>query len=542
MKNLKSNSIILMLTAIAFSISSYGQKTEVTPTSKLQKVVVYSDKALITKEASGQIKKGENIIRISGITSNLENESVQVNLLGQTDVNISEVAIDESYLNKTEQPELQRLLKSLENVNIQIREGNDQISVLNSSNDFLKKVVPFPTGLKVSSTEIEAHTRFLEKSLTLNFEKMGAIDKKLKTLNAEKVAIEKEIANLGPDKNKSKSIIIHLLSAADKSGMKFSYNYLTSSAGWIPQYEAKADNSLSKIELNYYASIWQSTGEDWMGANLEISTAKPFVYGNTPELTGWYLDIYKPRQVVYKSAPRMVEMRMEEKSNIALNQMESASEDIFKKTEVIEDNTSFSFALPRKVDIISDGQPHRVLISNGAAEATFSYFTIPKLVKNAFLKTTMKNPFAFPLLTGSMGVFFDQKMVGTTSLNETILPGGEMRLSFGIDEGIRIEHKLFKKNTDYAGVFSKETKVHFEYQIDITNGKNKEITLDLNDQFPVSRNEKIKVEIEEPKGGDAVVNEEGIISWKLTLAAGAKKSLTVRFNISYPKDLTVSGL
>jgi uncharacterized protein (TIGR02231 family) len=216
--------------------------------------------------------------------------------------------------------------------------------------------------------------------------------------------------------------------------------------------------------------------------------------------------------------------------------------DLFKKTEINEENTSFSFVLPRKVDIVSDGQPHRVSISTANADAAMTYYTVPKLVQNAFLKAKMKNPFQFPLLTGPIGVFFDQKLVGTASLNETVLKDGEINLSLGIDEAIKIERKLQNKNTDYAGVFSKETKITFEYAIELTNGKSKEVTIDLNDQFPISRNEKIVVEMLTPKGNDATVNDEGIISWKVTLAPGAKKSIPVKYSIAYPKDTTITGL
>jgi len=84
--------------------------------------------------------------------------------------------------------------------------------------------------------------------------------------------------------------------------------------------------------------------------------------------------------------------------------------------------------------------------------------------------------------------------------------------------------------------------MYFEYLIEITNSKSKEIKMDLTDQFPVSRNEKIKVETEAPKDGDAKVDEEGKILWNITISPGAKKSIPVKFKITYPKDLTINGL
>ena len=535
----KNNLCGIILLCVFYSYSAMAQKQEVVPVTKLQKIIVFTDRAMIMKEAVLPVKRGENVVCISGITPNLVDQSVQISLMGQPDLAISEVTVEETFLKKTDQPEIQKLQTALNSLVSQIKEGNNQIAIIGSENDFLKKVNPFPQNLKVTTTEIESHARFLEKSLTANYERIFAIETKIKKLTEDKTATENELERLKGGKNKSKTIVIHLMSATDKSNVKVSFNYISTGAGWSSQYEAKGDFNASTIDLNYFASIWQSTGEDWTDANVEISTAKPFVYGNIPELTPWNLDIFTPRFFKSKSLVAM------DRQNAPQMLMEAApapaAENLLKETEIQEENTSFTFVLPRKVDIVSDGQPHRVSIAKSNKEAKFSWFTIPKLVQNVFLKASVKNPFSFPLLSGPISVFFDQKLVGTAFVNDPVLAEGELELSLGIDEGIKIERKLTKKYTDYAGLLTKETTINFEYAIEITNGKSKEITLDLNDQFPISRNEKIKVEPQLPKG-DATVNEEGKISWKITLAPGQKKTVPVKFSVSYPKELSVSGL
>jgi uncharacterized protein (TIGR02231 family) len=528
----------LILLGFANSNAVLAQKAEIEPATKTQKVIVFTDRAMITKEAILSVKKGENTIRISGLTPFLINESVQVSTIGQSDIGIADVAVEETFLKKTDQPGVKKLQADLNEVNRQIKDATYQVSVINNSNDFLKKVDPFPQNQKVTQAEIEAHAKFLEKSFSTNFGRIEVIEIKIKKLNDEKIDLESELAKVSTDKRKSKTIIIHLLAGNEKSELKLGFSYVSIQAGWEPQYEAKADINTSKIKFNYLASIWQSTGEDWTDANIEISTAKPFIYGSLPDLTAWYLDIYSPRPMYTKSISALQQL-----SGLSMSKEEEQPvENSFKQTEIKEENTSFSFVLPNKVDINSDGQPHHFSIAHADAEAKFAWFTVPKLVQNAFLKASMKNPFTFPLLVGPMSVFFDQKLVGTASVNETILPEGEMGISLGIDEGVKIERKLQKKLTDYAGLLSKETKVHYEYTIEITNGKSKEINLDLNDQFPMSRNEKIKVEIEAPKGSEAEVSDQGIIKWKLKLAPGAKRSIPVKFTVSYPKDLSISGL
>jgi len=94
-------------------------------------------------------------------------------------------------------------------------------------------------------------TKFLGKSLSANLDRRTTIELKLKKLNEENVAIEKEMGNLGSDKSKRKSIVIHLLSGSEKSGLKFGFTYLATAAGWSPQYEAKADYATSKVDFNY---------------------------------------------------------------------------------------------------------------------------------------------------------------------------------------------------------------------------------------------------------------------------------------------------
>ncbi len=516
-----------------------AQKSEIEAVSKLQKVIVFTDRAMIVKEASIQVKKGENIVLISGITSNLIDQSVQISLPGQTELSVSEVTVEETFLKKTDQPEIQKLQTELNDVINQINEGTNQVSVINSSNDFLKKMNPFPQNLKVTTADMEAHARFLEKSLSTNFERITLLETKLKKWNESKAALENELATLKSGKNKSKTIVVHLLSLSEKSSVKLGFTYISTQAGWSPQYEARGDFNESKILINYFASIRQSTGEDWADANIEISTARPFIYGNIPDLSAWYLDVFTPRFFRSKS---LVAMDV----NAPQMMMEQApappSENQFKETEIQEENTSFTFVLPQKVNIVSDGQPHRVSISKASIEAKYSWFTIPKLVQNVLLKASLKNPFSFPMLSGPISVFIDQKLIGTAGINAPILAEGELELSLGIDEGIKIERKLQKKYTDYSGLLTKETTINFEYAIEITNGKSKEITLELNDQFPLSRNEKIRIEQLAPKGGEAKVDDEGKITWKITLAAGAKKIIPVKFTVSYPKELNVSGL
>jgi uncharacterized protein (TIGR02231 family) len=529
--------LILFATLMIFH-NAWALPVEIEP--KIKNVVVFTQSAMIKKEVRLQVKKGENIARISGLTPSLVDQSVQVGIEGKSAVRISEINVAATNLKKAPQEKMLKLQAKLNDINEQIKAGTNEISVITSANDFLKKVMPFSQNQKVSQSEVEDHAKFLEKTLAGNYDRIAGIEAIIKKLQEEKITIENEIKDLNPS-DKSKSIEFYLISPDDNKEITLAFSYIVNNAGWDPLYEVRADSEASHINMNYFATITQSTGEDWTDVDVEISTAMPLDSEAPAELTAWNVDVYQPRALSRLSS------MMREETTMPKSAMEEDAPEVdetkpFEETQVQPETTSFSFIIPRKVSIPSDSQPHRVMIASSKKEAVFSYYAIPKLSKYAYLRADFKNPFAFPLLPGRINIFLDGRLVSTSSSEGTIPPEEDINLSLGIDEAIKIERKLQKKFTEYAGVISKDTKVNYEYASEFVNAKEKAVTITVNDNFPVSRNEKIKVDLLAPKKEEVEISDEGVITWKLKLAPGEKKDLALRFRVEYSKELNITGL
>ncbi len=529
--------LILFATLAVFQYA-WALPVEIEPASKIQNVVVFTKGAMIKKEVRFFVKKGETIARISGLTPYLVDSSIQVNIKGKSAVRISEINVAATHLKKVSQEKIIKLQAKLDNINEQIKKSANEISVITSSNDFVKKVMPFSQNQKVTQSEVEDHAKFLEKTLAGNYERIEGIEAKLKQLQEEKRIMENEMKYLSSSE-KSKSIEFSLISPEDNKEIDLVFSYVVNNAGWAPLYEVRADSDVSVINMNYFADIKQSTGEDWTDVSVEISTAMPYNSKAPAKLTAWNIDVYHPEALDRLSYIRRTSMA---KSAMEMVAPEAAEEKSFEETQVQSEKTSFSFILPRKVSIPSDFNPHRVMIASSEKETALSYSSIPKLSKYAYLKADFKNPFSFPLLAGRMNIFLDGRLVGKSSSDITILPDEDINLSLGIDEGIKIERKLQKKFTEYSGVITKDTKMNYEYVNELVNAKDKPIIITINDNFPVSRNEKIKVDLLAPKKGEAEISDEGIITWKVKLASGEKKDLALKFRVEYPKDLDVTGL
>jgi len=524
----------------AFSADLPAWSAEIEPTSSILNIVVYPDSAMIKKQSVFSVKKGQNVIRIPGITSLMSDTSVQVSIQEGAGVRIADVKVEKTYLTGTQQEKTEKLKSRLENLEDEIMAVTNEMTVLNSSSEYLKKVVPFPQNQKTTPSEVDAHVKFFTRSLMDNYGKIAKAQSRLKKLEEEKRAVEKELKDLSAVAGESKSIVVSAFARNDLRRVAMVYSYLVGGSGWSPQYDLRA-NSNARVVMDCFATVRQSTGEDWKGVQMEISTAKPSVYGAPPELSPWYVDIYQPRPRMLKSA-----LQQEMADLQAAMPMEMKKEAEFGTDravpEVKAETSSFSFALPGKVEVPSDDQPHKILIASADKESRFSYYAVPKLSKYAYLRADLKNPFAFPLAEGPMSVFLDDRLVGTMSLPRTILADEDMNLSLGVDEGIKVDRKLIRKFTEYSGAFTKETKVHYEYAIEIANGKTGNIDLAVKDSVPVSRNEQIKVDVESPRKEEAKIADDGIITWNVKLSRGEKKKLGIKFSVVHPRDLRIRGL
>ena len=202
---------------------------------------------------------------------------------------------------------------------------------------------------------------------------------------------------------------------------------------------------------------------------------------------------------------------------------------------------SVVFDIPVKTSIPSDNSAHKVTIAIESLDVLPSYTTTPKIMQTAFLQGKIVNSSTYPFLEGDVNVFLGNEFVNQTSI-DYISSKDTMELSLGTDPAIKVQRKLINKFSESSGFTSGKIKVTYEYQIIITNNRNATTAIQVNDQFPLSQNEKIKIKLEAPDEKIAEIDELNNIHWRLVLPAGETQTLPLKFEVEYPKDLQISGL
>lgn len=129
-----------------------------------------------------------------------------------------------------------------------------------------------------------------------------------------------------------------------------------------------------------------------------------------------------------------------------------------------------------------------------------SYVLVPKLRAAAFLKARLRNSSTITLLRGPAGLTLDGSYLGNITLPRCSA-GEVFNLNLGTDPAINVVYSKPVVRRSQTGVFSKEGSCVFTRSILITNTKRKD-SLDgiVLDQIPVSEDEKLRVDVLQPKG------------------------------------------
>ena len=304
-----------------------------------------------------------------------------------------------------------------------------------------------------------------------------------------------------------------------------------------------------------------STGEDWSDIALTLSTARPSLGGGAPELSPWIVDVTRPIMMKVTAMPA-AEARMERagKGTQAFNQLADAASAIreldeekdagFLAATVEAGATSATFKIPVAVTVPANNTMQKVSIASAKLAANLQYQATPKLLEAAFLSAYAVNNTDYPFLAGPMNTFLDETFVAASRL-KTVMPGEKFELALGADEGIAIKRKLVNRFSEDTGLTSKGRRVTYEYLLTITNNKKTAERVVFKEPVPVSRNEKIEVNLLTPAEGDVgtaekpkqVIREaDGKLVWRFDLKPGEKREVPLKFSIGYPGDLNVTGV
>jgi uncharacterized protein (TIGR02231 family) len=312
--------------------------------------------------------------------------------------------------------------------------------------------------------------------------------------------------------------------------------YVVGGAGWAPSYEARADEAGGRVELSTFATVRQSTGEDWSSVRLVLSTARPRANASPPELKPLVLSAQE------RPAERKVLVRRDEQQEHAQGGKQAPAE-TQGSLRAASQGISVQLLVPELAQVPGNGTAVRLRVAGTKLKSSFVWRTVPKLHPVVFRVASLVNGAPFPLLPGPVDVFRASGFIGRQSL-EQVPQGGAFELTFGLEESLRVERVVVEEIARTEGLFGGRRRFRYAYRFNLANYRERPEVVELAEHIPVSELDDVKVELDSEKttGGHALEAMDGIISWKVTLAPAEKRSVDLAFHVDVPSSYDMGGL
>lgn len=530
--------------------------------SVVRKVTVYTDRAMVTRSIIIDLQPGEQVVKIGNLPANIQEDTVRVSARGSSTVKILDFKLRDVSYRDVPEMKLQTLMEGKHQLELEVRTKRDKIGVIHQQKEFVKGISVASTNkisrdLNLQAPAIgdwQAVLGFMGEQLGQYDEKEREIELEIERLNSEIRMIDEQLTRFaGADTRKRKEAHVDL-SVQTEGKFEFEVSYLEYNAHWVPSYDVRVDSEKKKVTVRYFGMVSQKTGEDWTGVKVQLSTARPSLGGDPPKLKAWYLDVYSPKPDTFAHVARSARMEeMEEMpSMIGAGKpgrvQASLDEAAYEGAEVSGgDGAAVVFSTRGLGDVPGDGSNSKLLVMENEFGSEFRYLTIPKLSQHVYLTTKVENTTDYPLLPGNLSLFLDENFVGTSHLEALVTPEERFTLNLGVDESIRVKHKLLKKKGDEKGLWTKSKVQEFAYSITLESLRKTPETVIVRDQLPVSQDEKIKVSLDllhppENPEKDKDKLPPGALEWKILLPSREVYKVEFGFTVNYPKDVSLMGM
>ena len=570
-------------------------------TATLESVKVYRTGAEMIHTVRASLGKGNNELIITGLSNQMDINSILIGNDGN--VTLMSVEFSTDYMKTAKpslliaqlQDSLTSISSELAKIEVILKTDFELLELLKAN----KEVKGINTGLDVEEL-IKLVDYYKIKTLALQQE-ISNLQEKQKKLRASAATYQQQIREEEQKNSKSAGRLELQLLSPVAGTFKFTISYITGNARWSPYYDLKAAGINQPLNVSYKAKVIQTTGIDWKQVKLALATTVPSQQGNAPIFSTWFLTYVEPVRAYNQARaantiPSIANHELEEVvvsgygaakvrgattvasaraplyivngTELSAEEFSAIDPNAIKSTEILKNatavygtkgangvilvtlkdnlgdyvtvndnalNVTFDIDIP--YDVPSNGKVQYVTLKEYEVATRYKYYAIPKLDQDAYLLGEVADWEKLNLLPGEANIIFEGTYIGKTFIDPNNT-SDTLNLTLGRDKRIVVKRE---KLADYSSVkfFGNNKNQVFTYEITVKNNKKEKVTILLKDQYPLSTNKDIEVELLD--AGGASVNEPlGVLNWTLELAPGEMKKVRMSYSVKYPKDKVVN--
>jgi len=544
---------LVLVTAVA---AMPARAADIDVTSAIDAVTVYPDGASVTRVITVDLTSGDNTLVAKDFPASLEQSSLRVE--GEAGVKLTIGAIDAMAPRGLPAVDPAEIDKRIEALKDQHADLDGAIAAATARRKFAERFAEdAPAGLG-DKGEARPLAEW-RAAFSAVGEEVANADTAIREAQRKQRDIDRQVERLQSDRDDKPSdkYEVHIdLAAAAATKATLRVTYTVKDARWTPLYDARLDTGTRDrkpaLELVRRAEVSQSTGEDWTNVTLGVSTVRTAHGGDAPDL-GTLV-------VQYSDAPRaMAEADVRTKLSFAasprapLTRALQAQADRTlplpvpppsqpaEEQEASADIGAFqaAFRIPGRVSVSSgDDDAKSLRIASSTITPDLVIRSVPATDPTAFLEASFVQNEDAPLLPGKVALYRDGMLVGRSRIaaagkNENV------RLGFGADDKVKIEHVVVSRNEGSAGLIMTSKVDERSFKTSVRNGHDFPIKVAIIDQLPVSETSDIAVEMlpsTTPPTTTNLRDKRGVLEWAFEAKPGEAKDINFAWRVRWPKD------
>jgi uncharacterized protein (TIGR02231 family) len=534
-------------------------QNEKTISSKVTEATVFFKGAELVHTATVLLEKGKNEIRIEGLSSNIDVNSLKIKMTNNVLVSSYDFSID--YLSKLKE-QTSAQLKNIEDSIKTSKEALDKLNVNLKTNANLLDQLQKGITKNVSGSEKGLTLDELMKTMDYFKTKSEQIENQQLSLNEQKAKLEKIIQKLQAQlnqentKGKETSGILHLtLMAPAAATCSVTLSYFTPSAGWTPYSDITIASTDKPIAFSQKSKVYQTTGFDWDKVKLTLSTATPSNGKTAPLFSAWFLR--EQQAMILRQQDRMAQNSYSYANDkkelsgylpgtapeIKIRGIATINEELKSGMDdyVTESDNALNivYAIDLPYSISGNGKELNIELQTKETKAEYKYYCAPKLEDATYVLAEISDWEKLGLLSGTANVTFEGTYVGATYINAASTHE-KLSLTLGTDKRVSVKREKMK-DFSVTKLLGSDVQQTFTYKITVKNNQNKKIKMVLKDQYPISTQKKIEVTLlKETTSWTAKKEDVGVITWEEDFEAGESKTYQISYSVKYPKEMDLN--
>jgi uncharacterized protein (TIGR02231 family) len=535
-------SVIVLTT---FAVAS-AKAADIEATSAVDAVTVYPDGASVTRVVAVDLPAGDTTLVLKDFPLKLDPSSLRVE--GEANADLTIGAIDTRSPRATPPVNLPELDKRIETLKDERADLDGAIAAATARRKFAERFAETsPAGIG-DKGEARPLADWRAAFATVADE-VATADAAIREAQRRQRDIDREIARLEADRATKPpgklEVKIGLAANAPAKAM-LHVTYTVPNARWTALYDARLDTGAKDrkpaLELVRRAEITQSTGEDWNGVSLSVSTVRTALGGKAPELGSLVVQYpFVAQAPAPLSAPAGARSLQ---PHLAREQSLFADQAAAKKAEPQQATTEVSsfqvvFRIPGRVSVGASEGAKSLYISNATISPDLVVRSVPVIDPTAYLEASFIQSEDAPLLPGRISIYRDNVFVGRSQM-AAASKEEKVRLGFGADDKVKIVRSVVKRNEGSTGLIVTTAKTDERaFKTAIRNGHDFPIRVAIEDQLPVSENDDIQVEMlpsTTPPTTTNVRDKRGVLEWAVEVAPSETKDIAFAWRVRWPKD------